>query len=51
MGLMVYSLLWAMQDVYHQPYVVWRDLRGAWEAELVTRDLERPRTEIRALGV
>ena len=23
MGIMVYSLLWVMQDVYHQPYTVW----------------------------
>ena len=33
MGIMVYSLLWVMQDLYHQPYVGERLYEGciiAW---------------------
>ena len=30
MGIMVYSLLWVMQDLYHQPYVHENPGRGPW---------------------
>ena len=29
MGIMVYSLLWVVQDLYHQPYVGTETLVGA----------------------
>ena len=25
MGVMAYSLLWVMQDLYHQPYTCWKN--------------------------
>ena len=29
MGIMVYSLLWVMQDLYHQPYDPWFRVEGS----------------------
>ena len=42
MGIMVYSLLWVMQELYHQPCVMNEELRKA----PCGAHLEFPRTEV-----
>ena len=42
MGIMVYSLLWVVQDLYHQPYVGTETLVGGLQVQPVEKPQEPP---------
>ena len=44
MGIMVYSLLWVLQDLYHQPYTASGYLRASHFAKLPDGPPESSRT-------
>ena len=51
MGIMVYSLLWEMQDLYHQPYVFKGSSTGWTLALILQLQTSGSTAEVQAIAV